>query len=649
MIELSVNGLSKFYGANKLFENISLEIKTGERIGLIGQNGCGKTTIMKILMGKEDYLTGEISLKKGNRIGYLDQIPTYGETYSVLDVLGMAFEQVNTLKLQMEELEEKMTYLSGDELDRAIGQYAKLSEQFEILHGYEIETKLDKITEGLMIDQRMRGMPFEKLSGGEKTRVILAKILLEEPDILLLDEPTNHLDLVTIEWLEGFLKEYKGAVLIISHDRYFLDSVVDRIIELFHDHIEAYPGNYSYYVVEKERRFLINLKNYENQQKKIERMESQIERYRIWGVMRDSEKMFKRAKELEKRLEKIEVMKRPIFEQRKIRLNQNAIGRSGKMVLEVNALGKGFDGLRLLSDVSFQLLYQDSACIIGENGSGKSTLLKLILGELEADEGIVKLGAQVIIGYLPQQVSYPDEEQTVLEYFSGRHNLSVGAARAQLAKVLFCNEDVNKKIKYLSGGEKSRLRLCSLTFTGVNFLILDEPTNHLDVESREVLEETLSEFDGTLLMVSHDRYFISKLADRIIAIDNNSAVVYDGDYEYYQSEHKKRLERRNTAEQKKLLEGHFTAEQKTEQKIKIQAKSTEEKPGRQSPAHKNTYQIERFEKLIEDTENKLKELQMSIESYSADSVQLMKLYEERNSLEAELEYAYQQWGELQMK
>lgn len=268
---------------------------------------------------------------------------------------------------------------------------------------------------------------------------------------------------------------------------------------------------------------------------------------------------------------------------------------------------------------------------------------------MDADEGIVRLGAQVVIGYLPQQVSYPDEEQTVLEYFARQHNLSVGAARVQLAKVLFCNEDVNKKIKYLSGGEKSRLRLCSLTFTGVNFLILDEPTNHLDVESREVLEETLSEFEGTLLMVSHDRYFISKLADRIIAIEDNSAVVYDGDYEYYQAEHKKRLESRSAADQKKLLERRSTAEQKTEQQTKIQVKSTVEKPGMQSPAQKNTYYIERFEKLIEDTEKKLMELQMSMERYSTDSDQLNKLYEEKVKLEAELEHTYQEWGEILMK
>ncbi len=658
MIELSVNGLTKFYGANKIFENISFEIKTGERIGLIGQNGSGKTTIMKVLMGKEDYQNGEISLRKGNRVGYLDQIPVYDQEISVVDVLRMAFEQVYSLKLQMEELEEKMACTSGEELDRAVERYAKLCEQFEFLHGYEIETKLDKITEGLMITRQMRTQFFEKLSGGEKTRVILAKILLEEPDILLLDEPTNHLDLVTIEWLEGFLKEYKGAVLIISHDRYFLDSVVDRITELSSDHIESYLGNYSYYVVEKERRFLIEMKNYENQQKKIERMENQIERYRIWGVMRDSEKMFKRAKELEKRLEKIEVMKRPVFEQRKIRLNQSTAGRSGKMVLEVKDLCKDFDGSRLLSEVNFQLLYQDSACIIGENGSGKSTLLKLILGELEPEEGVIRLGAQVVIGYLPQQVIYPDEEQTVLEYFAGLHNLTGGAARAQLAKVLFCNEDVNKKIKFLSGGEKSRLRLCSLTFTGVNFLILDEPTNHLDVDSREVLEETLSEFEGTLLMVSHDRYFISKLADRVISIENGTAVTFDGDYEYYQTEHRKLMERQKAEPLTVNVQQKGKADITSPRKNTISEKSTRTTENRREPItgkegitgdrKKNTYNLERSEQQIEEVEGKLMKLKSLMELHSSDSIRLNELFEERLKLEAELEEAYHQWGELQL-
>lgn len=651
MIELSVNGLVKFYGAKKIFENISFEVKTGERIGLIGQNGSGKTTIMKILMGKEDYQNGEISLRKGNRIGYLDQIPVYDSEVTTIEVLRLAYEQVYELKRQMEELEEKMTILLGEALDKAVEQYARICEQFELLHGYDLETKLDKITEGLMITRQMREIPFEKLSGGEKTRVILAKILLEEPDVLLLDEPTNHLDLVTIEWLESFLKDYKGAVLIISHDRYFLDSVADRMIELFSDHIEGYLGNYSYYVVEKERRFLNELKNYQTQQKKIERMENQIERYRIWGVMRDSEKMFKRAKELEKRLEKIEVLKRPVYEQRKIRLNQNTAARSGKLVLEVRDLCKEFDGRRLLSEVNFQLLYQDSVCIIGENGSGKSTLLKMILGEVEPEHGVVRLGAQVIIGYLPQQVEYPDEEQTVLEYFARYHNLANGAARAQLAKVLFCNEEVNKKIKFLSGGEKSRLRLCSLTFTGVNFLILDEPTNHLDVESREVLEETLSEFEGTILMVSHDRYFISKLADKLIAIEDCSTIVYDGDYEYYQSEHMKLQDRKRETEPqvKTQAKEHFenAVKEKLSKDILKQTNINSENSNSKTVKKINSYSLEQVERQIEETEDRIQKLKEMMELHSMDSVRLYELYEERRLLEQELEDAYSQWGELQ--
>ncbi|MDF2485992.1 MAG: abc-f [Herbinix sp.] len=539
MIELNVNELVKFYGANKLFEHISFEIKTGERIGLIGQNGCGKTTLMKILMGIEEYQGGEISLRKDNKIGYLNQIPVYEKSATTMDVLRMAFAAVYLLRSQMEELEHCMGLLEGDQLEKAMNSYSRLLEQYELKHGYEVDTRIDKVTGGLQIDAQMKDMLFEQLSGGEKTRVILAKILLEEPDILLLDEPTNHLDLVTIEWLEGFLQEYKGAALIISHDRFFLDHVVSKIYELEFDHVEQYLGNYSYFVVEKERRFLIEFRNYQNQQRKIERMEQQIERYRIWGVMRDSETMFKRAKELEKRLEKIEVLDRPVVDKRKIRLNQKAIGRSGKLVLELTGISKAYGERELLHDINLGLFYQDSACIIGENGSGKTTILKMILGEETAEEGTIRIGANVVIGYLPQHVAYPDEEQTVLEYFARLHNLTNGAARSQLAKVLFLQEDVNKKLKYLSGGEKSRLRLCSLTFEGANLLILDEPTNHLDVDSREVLEETLLEFEGTLLFVSHDRYFINKLADKIITIEVGTIQEYDGDYAYYQEERKK--------------------------------------------------------------------------------------------------------------
>lgn len=658
MIELNVNGLCKYYGANKLFENISFEIKTGERIGLIGSNGSGKTTIMKILMGLEEYQGGEISLRKDNRIGYLNQIPTFEKGTTTLEVLQLAFEAVYQIKKQMEELEQQMTQLEGEQLDKAVNSYSRLMDRFELCHGYELDTRIDKITEGLQITEQMKQMLFEELSGGEKTRVILGKILLEEPDILLLDEPTNHLDLVTIEWLEGFLKEYKGAAFIISHDRYFLDVVVNKIFELSYNHIDTYLGNYSYYVVEKERRFLIEFRNYQNQQKKIERMENQIERYRIWGAMRDSEVMYKRAKELEKRLEKIEVLKRPVLDTRKIRLNQTAVGRSGKMVFEVKELTKSFGDRNLLSDVNFTLLYQDSVCIIGENGCGKTTLLKMLLGEVEPEKGTIRIGSQVVLGYLPQQVEYQDEEQTVLEYFSRLHNLTTGAARSQLAKVLFCNEDVNKKIKFLSGGEKSRLRLCSLTFTGVNLLVLDEPTNHLDVDSREVLEETLSDFDGTLLFVSHDRYFIEKLAERIITIEEATTKVYDGDYFYYLEERKKELERRIEAEQQsglkfKLSNQVNSEKQRREADIENKLKSSEDKSGQNdnkvnnvSESGKRRKKQELLEARIGELEEEIKTVDTLMTQNSSDSTCLAGLFEEKQKLESELEMVYSDWEAL---
>jgi ATPase subunit of ABC transporter with duplicated ATPase domains len=653
MIELNINNLTKFYGANKIFENISLEVKTGERIGLIGQNGCGKTTIMKILMGIEDYQGGEISLRKDNKLGYLNQIPVYDAETRAIDVIQMAFEAIYLLRKQMDELELQMTHLEGELLERAVNQYSRLLEKYELSGGYDLEIKINKITEGLQITDTLKEMLFNQLSGGEKTRVILAKILLEEPDILLLDEPTNHLDLVTIEWLEGFLKDYKGAALIISHDRYFLDSVVGKIIELEYDHTKVYLGNYSYYVVEKERRFLIEFRNYQNQQKKIDRMEEQIKRYRVWGVMRDSEVMFKRAKELEKRLEKIEVIKRPILDKRKIRLNKNAAGRSGKIVIETTNLGKSFGDRTLLQEVNLNLFFQDSACIIGENGSGKTTLLKMILGEESPDNGTIRIGAQVRIGYLPQHVVYLDEEQTMLEYFSELHNLSYGEARSLLAKVLFLNEDVNKKIKFLSGGEKSRLKLCSLTFEGVNLLILDEPTNHLDVDSREVLEETLSDFEGTLLFVSHDRYFIQKLADKIIVIENKTANEYNGDYSYYQEEYKKAKERQSVLPMQERVgmknsnrENERVA-QGTHKKKDGENGAIDKSNGIKSTQVKLSKKLELLEKTIEEREEKIKVLEQQMELHNSDVNHLSELFEEKEQVEQELESAYSEWEALQ--
>ncbi len=631
MIELSINSLSKFYGAKQILKNISFDLKTGERVGLIGQNGCGKTTLFKILMGLEDYQGGEISIRKGARLGYLDQIPEYEEGITVLQVLEGAFEDLYHIKHRLGELEERLGVLEGEALNRALETYGRLMEQFEMAGGYEIETRINKTTEGLQIDGPMLRLPFHSLSGGEKARVVLAKLLLEEPDILLLDEPSNHLDLTAVEWLEGFLKDYKGTLLVISHDRYFLDAVANRIIELRLDQADIYQGNYSWYVAEKERRFLIDLKNYQNELRKIERMEEQIARYRIWGEMRDSDKMFNRAKELEKRLEKLDTPVKPILENRKIRLNREAVNRSGKLVLEAEGISKSFGDKELLKEIGFTLFYQDSACILGRNGCGKSTFLKLIIGELMADKGVLRTGSQVSIGYLPQNVVFEDEELTIVDYFSRLHNITTGEARSHLAKVLFCKEDVNKKLRFLSGGEKSRLKLCSLTLNGANLLILDEPTNHLDIDSREVLEETLMSFPGTLLFVSHDRYFINKVADRILAFEDGNIRVYNGDYSYYLEESGKEASR--AKEMPATAENPMKAPTNSANPLKVKPGST---MGRQKL-------LSQLEEEIEGLEARKKLIGQQMEENSAEAGRLKELYDELRLLEGTLTMAYEKW------
>lgn len=698
MIELSINNLTKYFGATKIFANISFEVKTGERIGLIGKNGCGKTTVMKIIMGRylgdmpgvnkleeedqntdvsitEDYQGGEVNLRKDVKVGYLNQIPVYKEGVKAIDVIRMALQEVFLLQSKLSELENQFQFLSDDALDKALKQYTRLTEEYEQAGGYELETKINKITDGLKIDSGMKEMSFASLSGGEKTRVILAKILLEEPDILLLDEPTNHLDLETTEWLEGFLKSYNGSVLMISHDRYFLDSVAGKIVELEFNRTGIYYGNYSYYVLEKERRFLIEYKHYLSQQKKIERMEQQIEQYRIWGRMRDSEAMFKRAKVLEKRLEKIEVLDKPVKTSKRVQFNQDIGGRTGNMVLDIGNLSKGFEENPLLIDVEFTLFYQDSACIIGKNGCGKTTLLKMILGELQPDTGTIKTGSQVKIGYLPQQVTFQDEEQTILEYFTYHHNITYEAARSQLARGLFFKEDVHKKIRILSGGEKSRLRLCSLTFQKVNLMVLDEPTNHLDIESREVLEKTLAEYEGTLLFVSHDRYFINKIADKIMVIENSNLKVYPGDYSYYLEECRKNtsevFQPGNKTEEAAKPEGISKLEagrtqstskpagsykrSEAEKTIELSKASGANKAAnyktdasRKRSAAISPWKLEMLEREIEEMETELKAIETEIAEHSFEAEYLGELFLKKEKVENRLNMAYDSWENYQL-
>ena len=408
MIECNVNNLMKYYGATKIFENISFELQTGERVGLIGQNGSGKTTLMKILLGEEEYREGTISFRKGNKVGYLDQIYYGNPDILVIDLLEESFEHIWKLKREIKVIEENLKSLEGPDLNEEMDQYSILMEKYELAGGYEVDTNINKICQGLMIPDSFRNKPFHMLSGGEKTRVLLARLLLIEPNVLLLDEPTNHLDIRSIEWLESFLSEYKGSVLIISHDRIFLDKVVNRIIELEPSRANLYRGNYSHYLIEREVRFEQEYKIYMNNQRKIEQMERQIERYRIWGAMRDSDKMYRRAKELEKRLDKVEVIDRPKDEESKIRLRNMSIARTGKIVLKVDSLSKNFLNKKLFEDLSFTLFYKDRLCIMGDNGSGKTTLMKLLLKFYEVNEGEIKIG-NINLNAIAQRTEQPNQ------------------------------------------------------------------------------------------------------------------------------------------------------------------------------------------------------------------------------------------------
>lgn len=437
MIEISLNNVEKYYGASQVLKDITFQVLKGEKVGIVGRNGTGKTTLFKVIAGIENYDKGLITLSKGSQIGYLEQIPNYPDEYRVIDVLKRAFQNEFKIQSMMQELELKMSNIEGRELDFTIKRYGELQNLFESKGGSEIEEKLSKICNGLSFNEKFLNRKFKDLSGGEKTTVFLGKILLEEPDILLLDEPTNHLDMDSMTWLESFLLEYKGTVIIISHDRYFLDSVVNKIIEIENGRADAFIGNYSSYVGEKEKLYLEELKRYENQQKKIKSMEDSIKRLKDWANRGDNEKMFKRAFSMEKRLEKMEKVDKPNMDKDIMKLDFSLESRSGQEVILIEGLYKKIGNKVLFNDLNYSLRYGDRVAMIGQNGSGKTTLIKIILGEIFEDKGEVKIGANVKIGYLQQNIYFDNEERTILDTFREEYICSKGEARNILSKFLF--------------------------------------------------------------------------------------------------------------------------------------------------------------------------------------------------------------------
>lgn len=535
MILCSAQQLSKMYGANPVFDKINLEIHKEDRIGLIGRNGSGKTTLFKLLAQIEPADEGEIHVQKGARIGYLAQVPDYMNEITVYEVLKQPFADILKVENQMKTVADDMAApeLNSGKLNHLLEKYDHLQQTFEQNGGYEMASNIRKVIHGLGIAEDLLDRAFVSLSGGEKTKVSLATALLEEPDLLLLDEPTNHLDLGSIEWLEDFLRNYRGAVMIVSHDRYFLDRVVTKIVDLEDREVSNYRGNYSAYVEEKEARLLAEFQQYQEQQKKIKKMKETIKQLRDWANRANppNEKFYRRAKSMEKALDRMEKVKRPILERRKLGLEFESGGRSGRDVVALEEVSKSFGEQLLFEKVDMLIRFQEKSAIIGENGSGKSTLLKIMLGELDPDSGTCRLGSGVKSGYLSQAGLEGYDDDTVLGTFRDQVVLTEGNARNILARFLFYGPHVFRKVRDLSGGERMRLRLAQLMYQDVNLLILDEPTNHLDIESREVLEEALQDFDGTILAVSHDRYFLNRLFERIYWLENQGLIFYEGDYD----------------------------------------------------------------------------------------------------------------------
>ena len=623
MIDIAISGLVKeFEVGKKILDGLTFQVDSGERVGLLGKNGCGKTTLLRILTGQMDWDEGEVVLAPDKRVGLISQIPVYPAGYTVEDVLDTAFRPLREMEEEMEQLAARMERGEDPALLR---RYDQLTAAFEAGGGYDTDTRKNKVCSGLQIGPGMREQLFDRLSGGEKTRVNLGRLILEDTDILLLDEPTNHLDLKATEWLEEYLDKFKGTVLAVSHDRWFLDRVVDRVIEIQEGKAEFYSGNYSFYVVEKERRYQEKLKQYEKEQAKIQQLEKAAEQLRIWAYS-GNDKIFKRAQSMEKRIERMRTTDRPTQE-RKMEVRFGEREFRGDEVLTIKGLSKSFGQRALFSGVDREVVGGERIALLGDNGTGKSTLIKILMGEEGPDEGKIRMGPTVKIGYLPQIIHFDHPERSLLDTMLYELDCTAQTARNRLASFKFRGEDVFKPVSALSGGEQSRLRLCMLMDEKINLLILDEPTNHLDIQSREWIEEAVEEYEGNLLFVSHDRYFIDRFATRVWVLEDGQVTDFRGSYGEY----------RAARERKQAQAVPAPAAAPAEKK---------EKPRRPGGTKNLEKEVAAAERAVAKAEEQMYELGLQIEEAASDYLKLQELYEQREALEEEILKLYGTWERL---
>ncbi|QHW38099.1 ABC-F type ribosomal protection protein [Staphylococcus ursi] len=528
---LNASNITKSYTEETLFDHIKLTLNTGDKVGIVGRNGEGKTTLLKLLSGKEKPSTGVVSWKKNIRIGYLNQTPHYEENTKVYQCLKSVFQELNAVSEQLEELEDRMGK-EIDNIDMLMTRYGELQAYYDENGGYKIDAEIRRVAHGLNITHLLEAV-WRDLSGGERTKVGIAQILIQQTELLLLDEPTNHLDFKAIEWLTNYIKNYKGAAVIISHDRYFLDESVNQIIEIDQKQLHFYNGNYSYFVEEREKRLLNEFEAYQTQQKKIKKMKASIQRLRMWASQANppNASLYRQAKNMEKALNRIERLERPTKEAQKMKIQLQEGTRVSNRVVEMKNVTKRYDDV-LYENVSMLVRRGEHVAIIGDNGTGKSTLLKMILGMVSSDNGMIKIPDNLKIGYLSQHEFENNHNETILNVFREKVDVTEGQARYILANFMFYGEDVFKRVKDLSGGEKVRLRWAQIINSNYNLLVLDEPTNHLDIDAKETIEEALLDYEGTMITVSHDRYFLNKLFNITYLLKDKKLERFEGHYDY---------------------------------------------------------------------------------------------------------------------
>ena len=619
MVDISVNNLTKFFviGEN-LLQGLSFDIQEGECVAILGRNGCGKTTLFRILTKELDYDEGEVYVNPNKRLGLISQIPVFPDGYTVEDVLRSAYAGLMKIQKEMMGLEQLMQ--SGATAEQ-LRQYDALSNRFQAGGGYDMDVEVDKICNGLGITQEQRTQEFASLSGGEKTRVNLARLLLEKTDILLLDEPTNHLDLNSVEWLEQYINSFKGTVLAISHDRYFIDQVADRVIEITDGHAEFYSGNYSFYMDEKQARFDLQLKQYEQEQAKLKQLGFTVERMKGWGI--NNRTLYRRAMSIQHRMDRIRKTEKP-KQERTMKASFGEKDFSGDVVFKMKNVSKAYGDRTLFSDVNLNVEAGERIALLGDNGTGKSTFIKCLLGE-EDCVGKIQFGPTVKWGYLPQIIHFDHPERSLYDTMLYEKNCTPQTARDRLGAFLFQGEDVFKSVGNLSGGEQSRLRLCMLMDEKINLLILDEPTNHLDIASREWVEAAIEEFEGVLLFVSHDRYFIEKFAERIWLLEDGAIRDFRCGYQKYRA----------------ILE-HEEASKPAQKQL---PKEKKEKP--KGGTKDSEKLIRRLEREIEKQEAAVAELDRKIEAAAADYQELTRLLSEKETAEEALMELMEQWEAAQ--